>query len=366
MLTTTFLFLAVLVTLVMIHEFGHYVAAKITGMRVEEFAFGFPPRLFSKKIGETEYSINMLPIGGYVKITGESFDEAEREKNKNDKKAFQNKNRLAQFFVLSAGIIMNLVLAFAIFTFTNVGEKYIRADDINYSSYVKNPKIIVTSVSPNSPSKTAGITSGDEVLEFRAGNDVADLKSVASVIDLVRRNNEADIKIIFKKENGEVVTSTVRAVFGVTPDRKSIGMGVMYAEKVNLSFLDSVKKAFSDTGYYTVETVKSYYNLFSKLFTGNNVLSSLSGPVGIAKAVGNASQSGLDDFLSFVALLSINLAVFNALPLPALDGGRILFVIYESLTRKKISMNFQYYANLIGFLFLIGLMITVTFFDIFK
>ncbi len=366
MLTTLFLFLAVLVTLVMIHEFGHYAAAKICGMRVEEFAFGFPPRLFSKKIGETEYSINMLPIGGYVKITGESFDEKEREKNKNDIKAFQNKNRLAQVFVLSAGIIMNLILAFAIFAFTNTGEEYIKADDINYSSYIKNPKIIVSSVSPNSPSKTAGITSGDEVLEFRAGGDIADLKSVASVIDLVKRNNESDIKIVFKKENGEVVTSTVRAVFGVTPDRKSIGMGVIYAEKVKLSFLDSVKKGFFDTKYYTVETVKSYYDLFAKLFTGNNVLSSLSGPVGIAKAVGNASQNNLDHFLSFVALLSINLAVFNALPLPALDGGRILFVLYESISRRKINMNFQYYTNLLGFIFLIGLMLTVTFFDIFK
>ena len=112
----------------------------------------------------------------------------------------------------------------------------------------------------------------------------------------------------------------------------------MYQYKL-LTFLDSVKKGFFDTKYYTVETVKSYYDLFAKLFTGNNVLSSLSGPVGIAKAVGNASQNNLDDFLSFVALLSINLAVFNALPLPALDGGRILFVLYESISRRKINMN---------------------------
>jgi regulator of sigma E protease len=261
---------------------------------------------------------------------------------------------------------MNLVLAFMIFVFLNFGEKYIDANDEKYSSYVKNPKVIVGNVAANSPSKTAGLSSGDEILEFKNNYSSADLKSAESVVNFVKKNNDSDITIVFRKSDGQIVTSTVHAVFGVTPDRKSIGMGVMYAEKIKLPFFDAVKKSFSDTVVNTKDTVISYYDLFKKLFTGNNVLSSLSGPVGIAKAVSGASKNSIDYFLYFVAMLSINLAVFNALPLPALDGGRILFVIYEAITRRKINMNFQYYSNLIGFLFLLGLMLTVTFFDIFK
>lgn len=361
------IFFLVLIVLVMIHEFGHYAAAKMCGMRVEEFAFGFPPKVWGKKIGETEYNFNLLPIGGYVKITGESFDPEEREKNKNDKKAFQNKSKLAQLFVLSAGIIMNLILAFALLFFVNIGERYINVNDTVYSSYVKNPKVIITGVMPNSPAETAGLEANDEVLEFKTKTSFADMKSATSVIEFVKKNNDVDIIIVFKKEKtGEIVTSIVRAVYGVSNDKKSVGMGVAYAEKLSLSPVQSFSKSVSDTYEYTKMTVLAMTDLFKKLFTGENVLSSLSGPVGIAKKIGEESAAGFQNLAFFVALLSINLAVFNALPLPALDGGRFLFVIYEAISRRKININFQYYTNLIGFLFLIGLMITVTFFDIFK
>ena len=361
------IFLLVLIVLVMIHEFGHYAAAKMCGMRVEEFAFGFPPKVYSKKIGETEYSFNLLPIGGYVKITGESFDPEEREKNKNDKKAFQNKSKLAQLFVLSAGVIMNLILAAALFTAVNMGAKYVSTNDSVYSDYIKNPKVFISSVANNSPAKTAGLGVNDEILEFKTKTSSADMKSASSVVDFVKKNNEADITIVFKKEKtGEIVTSTVRAVYGISNDKKSVGMGVIYGEKVQLNIADSFSKGISETVEYTKLTVLGMIDIFSKLFSGENVLSSLSGPVGIAKMAGGASDAGWQALFSFMALLSINLAVFNALPLPALDGGRFLFVIYEGISRRKINLNFQYYANLIGFLFLIGLMITVTFFDIFR
>jgi regulator of sigma E protease len=236
-----------------------------------------------------------------------------------------------------------------------------------YGNYVKNPKVIVTGVVNNSPAKTAGLETNDEVLEFKTKTSFADMKSATSVIEFVKKNNDADITIVFKKEKtGETVTSTVRAVYGVTTDRKSVGMGVAYGEKVKLNVWDALSKGVSETAEYTKLTVIGMIDIFSKLFSGENVLSSLSGPVGIAKMAGGASAAGWQSLFSFMALLSINLAVFNALPLPALDGGRFLFVIYESVFRRKINLNFQYYANLIGFLFLIGLMLTVTFFDIFR
>ena len=365
-MTTFILFLVILISLVMIHELGHFLAAKLFKMRVEEFAFGFPPKLFSKKIGETEYVINLLPIGGYVKISGESFDEEERKKNKEDKKSFHNKSKIAQIIVLMAGIIMNLLLAISIFTYLNMSSRYISINDTNYSFYIKNPKILITNVLPNSPSKTAGLEVGDQILEFKTSFSKADLTSENNIIDFIKKNNDSDITIVFKKINNKVSTSTVHAVYGISKDKKSIGIKIIYGEKVSLNIIDSLLKSISDTNKYTKETFLGYANLFKKLFSGNNVMDSMSGPVGIAKMVGVYAEDGINSLLIFVALLSINLAVFNALPLPALDGGRIIFVIYEAVTRRKININFQYYTNLLGFIFLIGLMLVVTFFDIFK
>ena len=248
-----------------------------------------------------------------------------------------------------------------------MGAKYVSTNDSVYSDYIKNPKVFISSVANNSPAKTAGLGVNDEILEFKTKTSSADMKSASSVVDFVKKNNEADITIVFKKEKtGEIVTSTVRAVYGISNDKKSVGMGVIYGEKVQLNIADSFSKGISETVEYTKLTVLGMIDIFSKLFSGENVLSSLSGPVGIAKMAGGASDAGWQALFSFMALLSINLAVFNALPLPALDGGRFLFVIYEGISRRKINLNFQYYANLIGFLFLIGLMITVTFFDIFR
>ncbi len=360
------LFIIILLILVIVHELGHFLAAKISKMRVEEFAFGMPPRLFSKKVGETTYAFNLLPLGGYVKITGESFDEGEREKLKSDKKAFQNRPRILQLFVLFAGVFMNLLLAFLLFLYINTGSKYVNVDDVNFGSMVKNPSIIVAGVLPNSPAETSGLKVYDTIISFKTSNDFADLKSATSVIDFVKKHNEEDMVMVYKNGTGKISTSTVRAVYGISPDKKSIGMSLIYGEKIKMSFLETFKESAFDTYNYTKLTFSGLGDIFKNLVTGKDVLGSLSGPVGIAKMVGTASSAGTDTLLMFVAILSINLAVFNILPIPALDGGRIMFVLYEMITRKKINQNFQNYSNGIGFVLLMGMLIIVTIFDFLK
>ena len=382
MILNIIIFLAVLLTLVMIHEMGHFVAAKLSKMRVEEFAFGFPPKLLSKKIGETTYAFNALPIGGYVKITGESFDEEEREKLKSDKRAFQNRPRILQLFVLLAGVFMNLVLACVLFFFINIQSHLIDSTNTGYSKYVTNPKIYVASTIQNSPAESAGLISGSEIVSMSVEkintNNVlrADLSSAKNVVEFVKAHNEESVTIVYKNPKNynskdiklinKTSTSTISAVYGLVPDKKSVGMSVVYGEYLNLSFSESVKLAVYDTYNYTKLTILGLGDIFSKLIRGEGVMDSLSGPVGIAKIVGNASSAGVENLFFIIAILSINLAVFNILPIPALDGGRILFVLYEAITRRSINYKLQYYMNAIGFLLLISLMLFTTYFDILK
>ena len=365
-------FVAVLLVLVMIHELGHFVAAKLSKMRVEEFAFGFPPKLFSKKIGETNYAFNLLPLGGYVKITGESFDPEEREILKKDIKAFQNRPRILQLFVLFAGVFMNIVLAIFIFFVINKSSHLIDASNAEYQKYVTSPKVYVASMLKNSPAETAGLKEGDQIISMSAGKSMAELKSAQSVVEFVKSHNESAINIVYSREVkniniNRISTSTVSAVYGLVADKKSVGMAVIYGQHIKLGYYDAARLAILDTYKYTKMTIVGLGSIFTKLIQGENVMDSLSGPVGIAKMVGNASSSGsIEGLLFIIALLSINLAVFNILPLPALDGGRILFVLYEAITRRAINYKFQYYANAIGFLLLISLMIITTYFDIIK
>jgi regulator of sigma E protease len=361
------IFFLVLLVLVMIHESGHFFAAKISKMRVEEFAFGFPPKLFGKKVGETLYAFNLLPIGGYVKITGESFDEGERKNIASDKKAFQNRPKYLQIFVLSAGVIMNLVLAVVLFSFIYTQPHLVSSSDTDYGSRVTDAHIVVVGVSPNSPVEAVGMIPGDKILNMFTGKSVAKLDSSDSVVNFVKDHNEEPITIVYERTNtGKVSTTTLQAVYGLVDGRKSLGFAVDHAGMVSLPVGEAIVKATTDTGKFTWLTMTGLVDIIKKVANGENVMNALAGPVGIAKMVGGASEAGAITLLTFVAILSINLAVFNALPIPALDGGRIVFVLIEMIIRRPLNYKFQYWANSISFLFLIGLILTTTFFDIFR
>lgn len=364
---SVFIFIIILLVLVMVHELGHFLTAKLTGCRVDEFAFGFPPTLWKKKIGETEYKLNALPIGGYVKIWGEDGGET------NDKRVFSNRPKWAQILVLMAGVTMNWLLAFIIFFIIAKSNALVSADDPLYKGKVKDTQLVIVDVSKKSPAYYAGIRPGYivESIVVNSSNGVASSRADISKGDNVKDffNKNIDNNITINWLNGyDKGVSTVTGVYGINKDKKAIGISFEVLGHLSLSFGESIDKAWRDTKLYTILTIQGLGELGRGIVNADrDILNSLSGPVGIAKVVGEQTQSGSASNLFLLsAILSINLAVFNLLPFPALDGGRILMVLYEMVTRKKINMNKAALINGIGFVILLLLIVVVTINDFLK
>jgi len=369
------LFFFVIMLLVMIHELGHFLAAKISKMRVDEFAFGFPPRVFGKKIGETTYAFNALPIGGYVKIAGEDFEDEMEGKKSNDPRLFSNRPKILQIFVLLAGVAMNFLLAFVLLSYISYGEKFISSESPDFNKYKienaekgrESSKVRVSFVTDNSPAKAAGLEVYDEIIAIRSTNKMIIPTNATSVVRFIYDNQNNPITINFKKyKTGEIATSTVSAVYGLLPDKKSVGFASGEVIYVKIGLIDAIINGATDTYNYTKLTITGVGDLVKKIVNNESIRQDVAGPIGIASLVGKASEEGLDPLLFFVAVISINLGVFNLLPLPALDGGRILFVLYEAIMRRRMNIKFQLYANLIGFGALMLLMLFVSYFDIVK
>ena len=363
-LSVIFLFLVILLVLVIAHEFGHFIIAKWMKMRVDEFAFGFPPRLFAKKKGETTYIVNTLPLGGYVSIWGENGtpdDEA-----KTNPRAFGNRPWWAQIFVLLAGVLMNMLLAWIIFIGISYGNVQISTDDPIYGSRVKESVLVVADASPESPAYRAGIVPGSILLKVVSGGQSANLSTATSTVQFIGSHTDQSFVITYKKTDGTITTTTVAAVYGLIPDKKALGISVDKIGVVKTTFLEAIKIGTERTYDVTRLTLQGLWSLVSSVKNGDGVLQSLSGPVGIAKIVGQASEYGYIAVLTLVAVLSINLAIFNALPLPALDGGRIVVVFIEAAIRRRIKHAYYAWINVAGFLALMVLLVVVTIHDIYK
>jgi regulator of sigma E protease len=360
--TSILLFLVILLVLVIVHEFGHFIVAKWVNMRVDEFAFGFPPRLFSKKKGETRYSINALPLGGYVSIWGENGDPEDEAKH--HPRAFSNRPKWAQVLVLVAGVVMNMLLALLIFIGTSFGKVQMSVEDPDYGSRVKDAQMVVVDSSLTSPAYLAGIVPGSVLTTVTSAGKNADLSTVPSVISFIALHQNDPFHIEFVTPDGKKEATTVAAVYGIVPEKKALGISLDQIGYIRTTPLEAIKIGGVHTYDMTMLTLEGLWSLVASIGHGGDVLSSLAGPIGIAKVVGQTSQYGLVAVLSLVAILSINLAVFNALPLPALDGGRIIVVLLEGISRKRIPYKYYSWVNVIGFAALMCLLIVVTVHDV--
>lgn len=357
------LFLIILLVLVFVHEFGHFIVAKWAGMRVDKFAFGFPPKIFSKKIGETEYSLNALPLGGYVSIYGENGEEGDTAKT--NPRAFGNRPWYAQIAVLFAGVFMNMILAYFIFVFISFGKLDVAIDDTDFINRQKtDERTVIIDVDKKSPAYMAGLKAGDEIIEIKSSNKIASLKNATDTISFIHLNINNPITITYKNNNGAIASTTIAGVFGIIEGQKAVGISIERIGSIQTTFVESLSLGFARTIDITKQTLVGLKDLAVHLFEGKKVLDTLSGPVGIAKMVGQASAFGLDTLLSFVAILSVNLAIFNLLPIPALDGGRIVMVLFETIFRRKINTNIFGWVNVASFALLILLMILVTIKDV--
>lgn len=362
------LFVVILLVLVVVHEFGHFIVAKLVGMRVDEFAFGFPPRLFGKKFGETTYAINAIPLGGYVSIFGENGSEEDKKLHgaTHNPRAFGNRPWWAQLLVLVAGVTMNMLLALVLFISISYGDVKVSVGDEIYGSRVKDTSIIVTEVSPASPAFRAGIIPGSTILKIVSAGNVAQLTTATSVVSFIGNHQNTPFTITYIAPDGQQKSTTVAAVYGIIPDKKALGIALDQIGTVKMGVKDAIVLGYERTVTITQLTVEGLLGVVSSAFKGNSVLESLSGPVGIAKIVGETSEYGIAAILTLVAALSINLAIFNILPLPALDGGRMVVVLIETVIRRKIPFKYYSWVNVAGFSLLMLLLIVVTINDVTK
>lgn len=357
------IFILVIVALIVVHEFGHFIAAKLSGMRVDEFGIGYPPRaLVLGKKGETIYTLNWLPFGGFVKIFGEDGG----EKNP---RAFASRPRILQAIVLVAGVAMNLFFAYVLITGALVAgtPRALSGDEI---ANAQHAQLMVANVLPGSPAAKAGLIAGDAIVSAEDGHfafsgvDPAAFTSFVSkgagntTIALTVRHQDAKEEIVFARPITGIVPSD--------PSRAALGVEVAPVGVIPMSLGAAIVEGAKLTWSATVLTAQGLVHFFYGVITLTANLSQVSGPVGIAGAVGSASAQGIGDLLSIMAVISINLALINLIPVPALDGGRLLFVIIESIIRRPIRPQVAQVMNAVGFVFLILLMVVVTAHDILK
>lgn len=350
------LFIIILGALIFVHELGHFLVAKYTGMRVDAFALGFPPTLWKKKIDGTEYQLNLIPFGGYVKIFGENPDDistAEDAKN-----SFTAKNRFSQAMVLVAGVTFNILSAWLLLFIALLS---------GFSSPIELPGIdqkdtaVVISgfTQDNTPAEQGGLMEDDRIIGLSTEDEVVEITIPEEVVSFVENNSGEVINVgVIRDGQSEIVS--------VVPEEDKIGVSLEFKTIGNISIVDAFAQSFIFTGYLVKETTVGLFAFFGDLFTMQADMETVSGPIGIVSLVDQAAEVGFSFLLVFTALISINLAVINLLPVPALDGGRLLFVAIESIIRRPINYKFQVWANTIGFTVLIILMILLTVSDVGK
>ncbi|MCL2149709.1 MAG: RIP metalloprotease RseP [Dehalococcoidia bacterium] len=336
---TAIAFILVFTGIILSHELGHFFAAKLSKVRVEEFGIGYPPRLWGKRYGETLYSINLLPFGGFNKLSGEEDPSAPH--------SLASKNRRTRVFVLASGALVNAVLPFLLFAIA-----FMVPHD------VATGQIAVGEVAPASPAATAGLEPGDIILVI----DGKEIHTFEDISQIVNDNLGKEIALKIQKASGE--DTTVHLIPRPDPPKGEGAMGIqsrMLTERKTEPFWRAIPLGIKQT----FDTFVAFKNAIFGLFSSDTSGLSLTGPVGIAQLTGEATRAGFSILLQFAAFLSLNLAIINLLPLPALDGGRIVFIIIEGLRGgKRISPRTEGLIHFIGFALLIGLALLITYQDI--
>ncbi|MHB8660924.1 MAG: M50 family metallopeptidase [Minisyncoccota bacterium] len=355
------IFIVVIVALILVHEFGHFIVAKLSGMRVDEFGIGYPPRaLMIGKWGETEFTLNWLPFGGFVKIFGENGGEG-------DPRAFSARPRILQAFVLVAGIAMNLVFAYVLITGALVAGTPRALSDGEVTN-ARDMQLAVANVIAGTPAARAGLLPGDSIISAKDAHGTWHATDPASFSAFVAASGGDAITLDVKRGGSEqTITATPTEGFVPSdPSRYALGVEVATIGVVPLSFSTAIKEGALLTWGAIILTAQGLWHFFYGVFTLSANLSQVAGPIGIAGAVGSASAQGIGDLFSIMAIISINLALINLIPIPALDGGRLLFVLIEGVIHRPIKASVANAINTAGFAFLILLMVVVTAHDIFK
>jgi regulator of sigma E protease len=343
MLITIVAFLAVLILLVVAHECGHFFTARATGVKVEEFGIGFPPRVFSIKRHETRYSINAIPLGGFVKLAG--------EEDPNVPGSLAGKSTWVRILVLASGAVMNAILPILLFSIAAM-----------IPHNVLSGQVVAANVTAGSPAAQAGIKAGDTIISINRSpiGNIGDLQRMIQV----NLGHEVDILVKHSDTTTETVWVTPR--WRAPSDQGATGIEVRLVNSTVVRQSYPFWKAIPMGAGKCIQTYILFKNVIISMIIGATP-AVVAGPVGIAQITGEAARAGLSYLLEFAAFFSINLAIVNIFPLPALDGGRIAFVLLEWLRRgKRVSPKVEGMVHYVGFIMLLAVMVLVTYQDIIR
>ena len=371
MFTTIIIFIIVLSILVFVHEMGHFWTARKFGVKAEEFGFGFPPRAFgfykdkegkwrkvrgSKEVddaGDTIYSLNWIPLGGFVKIKGEDGQE------KGDPDSFASQKIWKRAIILLAGVTMNIVLAAVLISAGYMIGLPQVLDEIHPSGIVSEGKIQIINIGEGSPAEAAELSIGDTIVsiegeKFTSGaqlQEFVDQRAGEELAYVIDRGGESLEK--------KIIPGDIEGV-----DNKGIGVGIVETGLVRYPVHIAIWEGLKTTAYLTWAILLAFYGLIKGLIIGQGLSADIAGPIGIAALTGQVAKMGFVYILQFTALLSINLAIINALPIPALDGGRLLFLAIEKLKGSPVKKELEASIHYIGFALLMLLVLVVTVKDV--
>lgn len=375
-ITTIVLFLLILGVIVFVHELGHFMMAKLYGVKVEEFGLGFPPRIFGVKKGETEYTLNWIPLGGFCKMLGEDGED------KKNPKSFGSKKASERALILAAGVIMNFIFAFLIFSgifmvgfpqdVTNKSLSIVKTDSYNSSEAddliqmkgaqsVKDVKVQISGVTAGTPADQVGLKIGDTIIKA----DEKEIKNIEDLQNYTSKNlGEPIVLSVLRGE--ETLNKEITPRQEYSEDEGAMGVSLIKTAIVSYSPLEAIKKGYEYTVLLTILIITAFAGIVHSLITTGKTAVEVSGPVGIAVMTQQAAAMGWLTILNFTALISVNLAIINALPFPALDGGRLLFLAVEKIKGSPLNQAWEAKANNVGFALLMLLMVVVTFKDVVK
>lgn len=372
MFFTIILFLVILSILVFVHEAGHFFTARRNGMRVDEFGFGFPPRVGGfvkndetkkwdfvwgnpdKEFKNTIYSVNWIPLGGFVRIKGEDGSGA------NDFDSFASKSAWKRLKVLGAGVAMNFVLAWVLFSVISAVGFPRQVDPAVGPLGVSSVQILT--VAEDSPAKNMGLQLGDTIVGFSDSGQIIPAQTVEDTRKYILDRKGTPIAMLIERgDKTMTLTGTPRSEYD--PGQGALGISMAQVETVKTPWWKAPWEGLKQVGILIWLILGSLWGLLVGLFSGAGVSGDVSGPIGIAYVTRQVSDLGFLYLLQFVAILSVNLGVLNILPIPALDGGRIFFVLIEMLKGSPVSQKTEQWMHSIGFSALLLLMLVVTIYD---
>lgn len=369
-MSTIIIFILILGVLIFVHEMGHFLVAIRNGIKADEFGFGFPPRICGifkdEKSGKykfiwggrevksknTIYSLNWIPLGGFVKIKGESGE------GKNEPDSFAGKSAWVRIKVLAAGVIMNFFLAWVLLSLTLI----IGAPQaINDSENIKNAKVQISQVIPGAPAEKMGLKIGDEIYAAGiAGQEILGEIRTTKEIQVLASENKGREIILKIKRGGKTLELKGTPRMEYPENQGPLGISLARTAIISYSWYESIWMGLMAVFNLTLAIFAALWGIIKSLFSGGGIAADIAGPVGIAVLTKQAAELGLVYILQFTAILSVNLGIINGLPFPALDGGRILFILIEKIKGSQVSQKVEQVFHTFGFFLLIALMILVT------